>query len=74
MEKRKKDDSHPEDRCPVCGGDQFEWGKLHTRWENTRIGFKAEDTSFLDVSLNVQARHCVTCGNLLLFTEEESLS
>ncbi|MCA9892216.1 MAG: hypothetical protein KC615_04500 [Anaerolineae bacterium] len=71
MEKRKNDDQFSEDRCPVCGDNRFEWGKLHTRGENSRIGFKPQDAGFMVGSMNVDARHCMTCGNVLLFTKED---
>lgn len=72
VEKRKNDFMNPlaQGDCPVCGGNDFEWGRL-----GGQVGYYP-GTEFWKVAMPrvVMARRCLKCNNLLSFVDEEMTS
>ncbi|MFZ4815810.1 MAG: hypothetical protein ACOYL5_14845 [Phototrophicaceae bacterium] len=57
---------HP---CLICGKKTFEWGIISRFTPMTfRRGFQAFRP---DPTLGVKARHCLTCGHIQLFVDDE---
>ncbi len=60
--------SQSQSKCPVCQGDQFEWGAVQAQGLN----FHSEKKSWLEKNFSfgfsIRARVCLSCGNLQLFT------
>lgn len=54
------------DLCPVCGHNDFTWGKLSSSSSPTY--FNPE--GMFSGSRKMDARHCKRCGNVQLFAEK----
>lgn len=70
----EKPKGKPEYPCPMCGSTDFEWGVAGEGSPRMRfvqrehIGvFGGQFAPYYDV----EARHCLTCRNVQLFTENE---
>jgi hypothetical protein len=60
--------SQNQPKCPICQGDQFEWGNLIAHG----LQFHPEKESWLEKNFtfgySIRTRVCLSCGNLQLFT------
>jgi hypothetical protein len=54
-------------KCPVCGGESFEWGRLggQTYYVPGQNMWRMRNYQY------VRIRRCLTCNNLLAFTDPE---
>ncbi len=68
MYKQKNDflDPYLESKCPVCGGTEFEWGRLggQTYYVPGESMWRWRGYKF------IRTRRCVQCNNLLQFADE----
>ncbi len=69
MYKQKNDflDSYLEGKCPVCGGTEFEWGRLggQTYYVPGNSMWRFRGWQY------IRTRRCVQCNNLLQFADAD---
>jgi hypothetical protein len=67
MYKPKNDSLDPQQPCPVCGGQEFEWGRLAGQVYYIP-GFSLWRGKGRQV---IKIRRCLQCNNLLQFSDEQ---
>lgn len=70
----KKNTEVREKSCFVCGNSKFTWGNLSIgKSEDEHRGkvfFREYGMSYRDGDVPISVRHCVDCGNVLMFINE----
>jgi hypothetical protein len=51
--------------CHICGGTEFEWGRLI---DQGNVAFKTDKSGLFGGFKYIQARECLACGNVQSFT------
>jgi hypothetical protein len=70
MYKQKNDFLEAPKPCPVCGGQEFEWGRL--AGGQYGIGYVPGFSMWqIKRGQAIKVRRCLQCNNLLQFTDEE---
>ncbi len=68
-DKPKRGGTVQEQPCPICGNADYEWGNFGER--NTRYYIPPGGVYGFGSGQYTEARKCLTCGNLQLFTRGE---
>ena len=64
---KAKNDFLDQGKCPVCGGQEFEWGRI-----GGQVVYRPGDSFWkLGGYQYIRARRCLQCNNLLQFTDPE---
>lgn len=55
--------------CPICGGEDYEWGYT-TGHTSAGLRFRSADDEKFSTGRWIKVRECVRCGNLQWFTRD----
>jgi predicted nucleic-acid-binding Zn-ribbon protein len=73
MEDKRNQKQHlREQKCPICGATEYEWGRLAVGKSvpGQSALFRPIDSTWNDDDVAINARRCVDCGNVQFFTVE----
>jgi len=62
---RDGSNQYQESKCPVCGGQEFEWGQFQGAFTPGSSFWSPQKRQLL------KARRCVRCNNVLQFTDPQ---